>query len=54
MFFGLVRSDIHDKLGPMMPPMPTTTLPADMHTMQEPLLPANSPLITALIDNSSC
>jgi hypothetical protein len=37
MFFGLVRSDIHDKLGPMIPPMPTTTSPADMRTMQEAL-----------------
>jgi hypothetical protein len=33
--------------------MPTTTSPAGMHTMQEALLPANSSLITALIDNSS-
>jgi hypothetical protein len=54
MFFGLVRSDIHDKLGPMMPPMPTTTSQADMRTMREALLPADSPLIPALIDKSSC
>jgi hypothetical protein len=54
MFFGLVRPDIHDKLGPMLPPMPTNTSQTDMRTVLEALLPADSPLIKALIDKSSC
>jgi hypothetical protein len=47
----MVRSDIHDRLGPMRPPMPTVTSPSDMRTMREALLPAGSPLVTALIDS---
>jgi hypothetical protein len=39
MFFCLlVRSDVHDRLGPMTPPMPTHTLPSEMRTIREALL----------------
>jgi hypothetical protein len=54
-FFGLVRSDIHDKLGPMTPPMPTNAAQADMHTMREALLPADlSPSTAVYIPFDAC